>query len=163
MVLFFDAVGNRRLFHFLADLGDGHPDHWMTEGKTAVVRVKPASEELPRVAGQGNWQEKTTPATSSAFRPMTIEGSKGRGATYLVSGSAVQERNQSARKMSRFTASHAAFSEDWHSFGMTEFWIMDPGSREADAILMESLALFRGAPIWPRALRWPTPPHTAIP
>jgi len=29
IVLFFDAVGNRRLFQCLADLGDGHPDHWM--------------------------------------------------------------------------------------------------------------------------------------
>lgn len=161
MVLFFDAVGNRRLFPCLADVGNGHPDPWMAEGNTAVVRVKSASEELPRVAGQGSWQEQTLPATSSAFRPMTITDVEGQGATYLVSGSAVQERNQSARKMSRFTATGAALSEDWHSLGMTEFWVMDPGSHETDAILMESLALCRGAPTWPRTLRWPTPLHLA--
>lgn len=53
MVLFFDAVGNRRLFSCLADVGNGHPDPWMVEGNTAVVRVRSAFEELPRVAGRG--------------------------------------------------------------------------------------------------------------
>jgi len=161
MVLFFDAVGNRRLFSCLADVGNGHPDPWMVEGNTAVVRVRSAFEELPRVAGQGNWQEQTLPATSSAFRPMAITDTEGQGATYLVSGSAVQERNQSARKMSRFTATGAALAEDWHSLGVTEFWVMGTGAHEADAILGESLALCRGAPTWPRTLRWPAPLHLA--
>ncbi len=161
MILFFDAVGCRRLWSWLQDKGDQRPEHWATSEQTAIVRIRNTASEVPRLAGRNDWSDAPQPARYTPFCPVQMVGADGSSPTYIVAGSTTMDRNQDARKSTRYMASPGGLRGDWHSLSMTELLVLDPGPWEESAVLHQTFALCRGAPTWEQSLRWPAPLHLA--
>ena len=161
VILLFDAFGCRRFWPCLTDKSDGKPEPWMTSNGKAVVRVRTATSEIIRPAGIGDWSDALKPATHTPFRLMELEGGEGAAPTYVLAGSAVMDREMSARKSTRFAADPRNLKKDWHALGVTELQVLDAGPFDRDALLQQIGILCRVAPTWDRTLRWPSPLHLA--
>lgn len=161
-VLLFDAFGCRRFWPCLADNSNGEPGAWMKgNGRHAVVRVRTATSEVLRPAGTGEWSDKKSPVTHTDFRLMAVEGAEGHAPTCVLSGSAVMSNERSARRSTRFGMEARDLRNDWHSLGVTELHVLEPGPFEREALLRQVGILCRVAPTWDRTLRWPSPLHLA--
>lgn len=160
-VLLFDAFGCRRFWTCLADKSTGEPEAWMVGNGRAVVRVRTATSEVLRPAGNGDWSPSLNPATHTPFRLMAVEGAEGDAPTCVLAGSAVMSRERGARSSTRFAAQPRDLRKDWHALGVTELQVLDPGPFEREALLQQIGILCRIAPTWDRTLRWPSPLHLA--
>lgn len=161
VILLFDAFGCRRFWPCLTDKSDGKPELWMTSNGKAVVRVRTAASEVPRPAGADDWSESLKPAKHTPFRLMELEGGEGAVPTYVLAGSAVMDREMSARKSTRFAADPRDLKKDWHALGVTELHVLDAGPFDREVLLRQIGILCRVAPTWDRTLRWPSPLHLA--
>jgi hypothetical protein len=160
-ILLFDAFGCRRMWPCLQDRSDGTLEGWMGSHGKAVVRVRTATSELPRPAGNHDWSDELRPATHTDFRLMHLTERTSRSASYVVAGSAVMSTEMGARKSTRFQANPRDLKKDWHSLGVTELHVLEDGPFERDALLRQVAVLCRVAPTWDRTLRWPSPLHLA--
>lgn len=161
VILLFDAFGCRRFWPCLTDKSDGKPEPWMTSNGKAVVRVRTATSEVPRPAGVGDWSDSLTPARHTPFRLLEMEGGEGIVPAYVVAGSAVMDREISARESTRFAAEPRNLKKNWHALGITELHVLDAGKFDREALLRQIASLCRIAPTWDRTLRWPSPLHLA--
>lgn len=161
-VLLFDAFGCRRFWPCLADNSSGEPGAWMKgNGRHAVVRIRTATSEVLRPAGTGAWSDKKTPVTHTDFRLMAVDGAEGHAPTCVLAGSAVMSTERTARRSTRFRAEARDLRKDWHSLGVTELHVLEPGPFEREALVRQTGILCRVAPTWDRTLRWPSPLHLA--
>ena len=126
-----------------------------------MVRVRAVPDEVPRPAGVNEWGNGFDPAKYTDFRPMTVVGSQGKAPMFVLSGSAVMNRGQSARKSTRLAALGRALKEDWHSLDSTELYVLDPGEWAVGNVYKQVAMLCRIAPTWERTLRWLSPLHLA--
>lgn len=161
VILLFDAFGCRRFWSCLTDKSDGTPEPWMTSNAKAVVRVRTATSEILRPAGSGDWSDSMKPARHTPFRFMELEGGEGTAPAYVLAGSAVMDREMSARKSTRLAAEPRDLKKDWHALGVTELQVLDAGPFDRETLLPQIGILCRVAPTWDRTLRWPSPLHLA--
>lgn len=161
VVLLFDALGCRKFWDGLKDTSHGRPEPWMVPGKRAVIRVRALASELVRPAGAHDWTQAFTPARHTDFKPMRVVDARGDAPALVLSGSAVMNTVRSARTSSRFGASEKGLGEEWHSLGVTELLVVEPGQWDPDKLIEQAAMLCRVAPTWDRVLRWPSPLHLA--
>lgn len=161
LVLVFDALGCRGLWpSSLNDGGDGKAESWMSDRETSVVRVRSIQTELPKAAGEGELGGGFDRAGCTSFRAMTLANVES-SPLFVVSGSAVMDRGQTARKSSRFACHQLAQKSERHSLCSTEIRVLEPGRWDAATVARQIAMLCRISPHWSRTLRWPSPLHLA--
>jgi len=163
-ILFLDAVGCRRFWNALADTRGEELPRCARPDRVGIVRVRPDADEVPRVAGVGDWPPDGNlgpgkPSIRNALYRLKDEDWP--GAMYYVSSSPTMDRQGAHRDHTRFSCKPAELRKNWHAMTMTEFWSPFPGPFNAESLYKLSAVLCRHAPTWIGTLERPSPMHLA--
>ncbi|MFZ5480840.1 MAG: RNaseH domain-containing protein [Myxococcota bacterium] len=164
-VVFLEAQGTRRLWYGLADPGEGSLPRFAGDPRTALVRVRAETGELPRPAGDGTWEEPRKNGMTNKL--MKIAEVRVDHAFFYVDPPPVAAAKGGARTLqqTRFAAAKGPYpqvlGDNWQTASATEFWCKAPGPFQAEDLCVFGAELCRAAPTWTRTLRLPAPLHLA--
>lgn len=164
-VLFMEANGCRRFFSALNDTGGDAKPIVLRTDRVALMRVRSDGHEVPRPAGIGAWPTGRGPAkprTTNAL--LRLDKPDYEGAQYYVKTPRNMSRQGLHREHTRFSAAledSSSLGDNWQALNATEFYCIDSGPFERDALYELSALLCREAPTWDGTLDLPSPCHLA--
>jgi hypothetical protein len=160
-LVFLEAESTRRLWGGLGDGGDGLLPGFVNDTRVSLVRVRTEKGEIPRPAGQGEWDDPVAPGLTNKL--MKISGAEGNHACYYVTPPrvAAAKGGYETLRQTRFQAQQGArpevLADNWQAASATEFLAGRGG-----VVLCEYAAeLCRASPTWNGILRLPVPLHIA--
>jgi hypothetical protein len=160
-IVFFDSPACRSLVFGLSDTGDGLLPAYLRSERVAVVRVRSDSNQVPRPAGLGPWQNQPT-FTGTMHALLRLENAQWDGVGFYISTPPMLGRPGPHRfGHTRHHARAADQKRDWHSLNLTEFRCLQPGPFQSEDLCELSARLCRQAPTWEGTLNAPSPIHLA--